>query len=265
MRSSTNKLTSWGWSRIPIGQICAVLAALVCWLPAVGGANAAVISEADLKARIEAATKDLKDLSMTANVVEVDRRAMEKLDANYTRMLELKSAKITLKLPDKVKVDGKLGMVRFEYIINGTIKISRAPAIRFKQRNDYTGDPAKLQGPFDMGIVTTSLWQNRKIGVLDDPTAAANGEIKLRLQWLKGDMVYYAWLDEKNLWLKRVEKYDSRGSLRAKSVYSNARNLGGSIWAPTTVELFAPDGSRAGKTEMVDIKYNSGVQDSLFQ
>ena len=124
MRSSTNKLTSWGWSRIPIGQICAVLAVLVCWLPAVGGANAAVISEADLKARIEAATKDLKDLGMTANVVEVDRRAMEKLDANYARMLELKSAKITLKLPDKVRVDGKLGMVRFEYIINGTIKIS---------------------------------------------------------------------------------------------------------------------------------------------
>lgn len=238
---------------------------LICCWSVAAGTGAATISEADLKARVQTATKDLKDLGMTANVVDFNKNAMEKLDQNLTRMLEIKSSKVSLKMPDKLKVEGKLGMVRFEYIINGTCKISRAPAIRLKQKNDYKGDPAKLQGPFDMGIVTLALWENRKVEVVDDPTATAVGEIKLELRWPKGDMVYYAWLDEKNLWLKRVEKRDSAGKLQAKSVYSNARNVGGSVWIPTTLELFAPDGTRAGKTELVDVKYNTGLQDSLFQ
>ncbi len=246
------------------GAVCVSAAGAIACCLAAGVGRAAGTPDADLKARIQAATKDLKDLSMTANVVEVDRKAIEKLDSNYARMLELKSAKVTLKLPDKMRVEGKLGMVKFEYIINGTIKISRAPTVRFKRKDDYTGDPAKLQGPFDMGIITDTLWRNRKIQVLDDPTVAANGEIKLELRWLKGDMVHYAWLDAKDLWLKRVEKYDAQGNLKMRTVYSNAKNIGGSFWVPTTVEVFAPDGAKVGKTQMVDIKYNSGVQDTLF-
>ena len=247
------------------GAVCVSAAGAIACCLAAGVGRAAGTPDADLKARIQAATKDLKDLSMTANVVEVDRKAIEKLDSNYARMLELKSAKVTLKLPDKMRVEGKLGMVKFEYIINGAIKISRAPTVRFKRKDDYTGDPAKLQGPFDMGIITDTLWRNRKIQVLDDPTAVANGEIKLELRWLKGDMVHYAWLDAKDLWLKRVEKYDAQGNLKMRTVYSNAKNIGGSFWIPTTVEVFSPDGAKAGKTQMVDIKYNSGVQDTLFQ
>jgi outer membrane lipoprotein-sorting protein len=164
-----------------------------------------------------------------------------------------------------MRVEGKLGMVRFEYIISGCIKISRAPAVRFKRKDDYTNDPARLQGPFDVGIVTDSLWRDRKVKVIDDAVAKANGEIKLELRWPKGDMVYYASLDAQNLWLKRVEKYDGQGNLKMKTVYSNARNVSGALWIPTTVEVFSPQGAKVGRTEMSDIKYNMGVQDSLFQ
>jgi hypothetical protein len=113
--------------------------------------------------------------------------------------------------------------------------------------------------------VTPALWRNRRIEVIDDPEAAKNGEIKLRLHWPKGDMILLAWLDEKELWLKRFEKRTASGELQLKAVYLNPRKPGGVIWMPTTVELYASDGEKAGATEYTDIKVNSGLSDSLFE
>ncbi|MCX6344495.1 MAG: hypothetical protein NT018_05400 [Armatimonadetes bacterium] len=244
--------------------VCSILCAAML-LAGVSSAFCATLTEKDLKDKIEAATKDLKDLSMTVKVVDVDRRALEKTDSNYARLMDLKSAKIALKVPDKMRIEGKLGMVKFEYIVNGGIKISRAPAVRFKQKNDYTNDPAKLQGPFDIGLVTSTLWRSRKVELVDDAEAAANGEIKLKLRWLKGDMYYFVWLDAKDLWMKRMEKRDGKDNIRVKMVYSSPKNIGGSIWIPTIAEMYSAENRRVGKTEMTDIEYNIDLKDSLFQ
>ncbi len=156
-------------------------------------------------------------------------------------------------------------MVKFEYIIAGGRKIFRAPKVRINKTDDYSKDPAKLQTPLDLGLVTPQLWENRKVEIVDDPDAQANGEIKLKLTWFKGDMYNLTWIDATNLWLKRFEKHDCAGSLKARVVYSNPVNAGGVIWMPTKVELFAPDGTKAGTTELSDIKVNTNLPDSLFQ
>lgn len=229
------------------------------------GVRASATTQQELKARVVSATKDLKDISMIGTVVESNKDIVEKVDASYARLYELKSARISLKAPDKLRIEGKLGMVKFEYIIAGGMKITRAPMLRFKKKEDYSSDPAKLQGPFDMGLVTPSLWENRRVEILDDPECKLNSEIMLKLRWLKGDMYYLAWVDEQNLWLKRIEKRDGEGKLRVRMVYSNPKNIGGVIWMPTTAEMYAPDGAKAGKTEISDIKFNVGMPDSMFE
>lgn len=233
-----------------------LLAVVVCAQP---------VSEQDLRVRIESATKDFRDVTMTVNVKDKNKAALTKVDPDYARLYEFQTATLWVKAPDKIRIDSKLGMVKFEYIVAGGKKIFRAPKVRINKVDDYSKDPAKLQTPLDLGIVTPQLWQNRKVQVLDDPEDRADGEIKLRLTWFKGDMYNLAWLDAANLWLKRFEKHDGAGNLRARVVYSNPVNVGGVIWMPTKVELFAPDGSKAGTTELTDIKVNTNLPDTLFQ
>lgn len=224
-----------------------------------------LITEAELKARIEEAAKDLQDISMVGTVTFKNKKALAKIDANYSRLYDFKSATVVHKSPDKFRMDGKLGMVRFEYIISGGHKIVRAPSIRFTKKEDYSDDPAKLQDALDIGLITPSLWHHRKVEIIDDPEAAAVGEIKARLRWPKGDMIHYVWIDQADLYLKRFEKRDPTGKLLFRVEYSEPRQAGGVIWMPTKVEVFSADGERAGASEYSDIKTNMGVQDSFFE
>jgi len=234
--------------------IAALASAAVCAQP---------ISEQDLKTRVGAVTKDFSDLTGTVTVKEKNKAALTKVDESYARLYDFQTATLSLKAPDKIRLESKLGMVKVEYIIAGGKKIFRAS--KYRQTNDYSNDPAKLQTPLDMGLVTLQLWENRKVEVVDDADAQAKGEIKLKLTWAKGDMVNYAWLDATNLWLKAFEKRDSRGGLMARVVYSSPVNAGGVIWIPTRVELYAPDGTKAGATELSDVKVNTNLPDKLFQ
>lgn len=243
--------------------IAALIALSIC--ASVCAVQAAPITTDQLKDRIETATKNFKDATITATVKDKNKAALTKVDQNYARLYEFQSAALQLKTPDMIRIESKLGMVKFEYIIAGGKKIFRAPKIRMNRVDDYSNDPAKLQSPLDLGIVTPQLFVNRRVEVLDDADAASKGEIALKLTWLKGDMVNLVWLDATNLWLKRFEKRDSQGKLLARVVYSNPQNPGGVIWMPTKVELYAPDGDKAGSMELSDIKINTNLPDSLFK
>lgn len=237
---------------------------LVIIVSCISTSFATLITEQELKDKIEEATKNFSDMTATVTVREKNKQALTKVDENYARLYEFQSANLSLKAPDKIRIDARLGMVKFEYIIAGGKKIFRAPKVKINKVDDYSHEPAKLQSPLDLGIVTSQLWVGRNVVIIDDPEAEAKGEIKIKLTWLKGDMVNYAWLDSTNLWLKAFEKRDSRNNLLARVVYSNPQNVNAVIWMPTRVELYASDGDKAGATELTDIKVNTNLPDSLF-
>ncbi len=266
VRSSILRFPGSVWRERSVGLWSVTFAAL-CVMVLVGtpAARAAKLSEQDLKARIEAATKDFRDMTAVLTAVYKNKQLMTQVDPAYSRLYEFRSANLSFKSPNKIRVDGKLGMVKFEYIISGCTKIVHAPSIRFSQREDYKDDPAKVQNALDLGIVTPSIWENRSVEVLDNPEAESNGEVNVRLRWPKGDMIYLAWIDAQNLWLKRFEKRDAQNKLLARVEYSEPKNLGGVIWVPTKVEMYTPDGGKAGASELTDIKVNTDLADSLFQ
>lgn len=222
-------------------------------------------NEQDLKAAIEAATCGFKDMSATVIVREKNKDVLTSVDEGFARLYDFQSAQIQLKAPDKIRIESKLGMVKVEYIISDGKKIFRAPKIKMNKVDDYSHSPAKLQKPLDFGLVTPQLWEGRSVEIVDDAEANANGEIKLKLMWPTGDMVNYAWLDAEHYWLKRFEKRDAKDNLISRVEYSNPKNLGNVIWLPTKVELYAPDGGKAGATEFTDIKVNSGLADAIFK
>ncbi len=243
-------------ARIVTALILACLAAsLAC--------PALAITEDELKAQIAAATKDFADITMTINVTLKDKKALEKMEPSYARLYECKTATVFLKHPDKVRTEAKLGMVKLEYIINGSTKIFRAKNLRINQKEDCAKKPAKLQTAFDFGMVTSSLWSNRAIQIIPDSEAEANGEIKLRAQWPTGRSGHLVWLDAKDLYLKKVEKHDRQGQVESTVVYTNPVKLG-PIVIPTKAELFSPTGTSVAISECTNIKANTGLADSLF-
>lgn len=241
---------------ISLLSICLIIAAITL---------CSAMTESELKAQVVEATKDFKDVSMLGTVVYKNKAALTKVDTAYAQLYEFKTANVKLKMPDKLRIDGKLGMVKIEYIINQGIKIVRSPTLKINKKKDYSSDPAKLQNALDIGLLTPSLWNGRVVEVIEDSEANTNGEIKLRLKWMKGDMVYIAWIDAKDLWLKRFEKQDNAGIMQVRMVYSNPQKIGGVIWMPMHVEMFAADGEKAGATEFSDVKVNADLADSLFE
>ena len=223
------------------------------------------ITEEELKARVTESTKGFEDLTMVGTAVYKDKKALAKVEPTYARLYDFNTANILFKPPDKMRMESKLGMVRVEYIINGSKKILRAPMLKVNKVEDFTGDPAKLHDAFDLGLITPGLWRNRRVEVLDAPEAQAKGEIKLRLRWAKGDMILLAWIDAENLWLKRFEKRDPENKLQVRMVYSDAKRVGDIIWVPAKAEMFTSDGEKAGTTQFTDMKVNTQLADSLFE
>ncbi len=221
--------------------------------------------EEQLKARITEATKGFQDIKMDVTVTQKDKKALMKVQSAYSRLYDFKSATIHVKQPDKMRTEGRLGMVRFEYIINGSDKLIRSPSINFNKRESYPDDPSKLQDALDMGLITPSIWRTRGMQIIDDPEAKATGEIKVRYFFPRGDMLYYIWLDEKDLWLKRFEKRRADSTLEVSFVYSNPQHFGDVIWMPTKTEMFASDGSKAGTLESSKVEVNANPPDTLFQ
>ncbi len=243
-------------ARLTIG-----LAAIMLFLSLT--APVAAITEDELKARIEAATKGFSDITMTITVNLKDKKALEKMEPSYARLYECKTATVWIKQPDKVRTESKLGMVKLEYIINGTTKIFRAKNLRINQKEDCSKRPAKLQSAFDFGLVTNTLWNNRSVTIIPDAEAEANGEIKIRLQWPTGNTGHVVWLDAKDLYLKRVEKHDGNDQVESTVLYTNPTKLD-TIVVPTTAELISPTGVSVGTMDITNIKINTNVPDTLF-
>lgn len=219
----------------------------------------------ELKSRITRAGSGLKDVTFTLNVTEKNADAIEKVDPNYSRVYEFKTARIYLKEPDKLRTEGKLGMVKFEYIINGGHKIIRAPLLKIRKESDYTGNPGKLNDALDFGVIVPSLWALRTMEIMDDAEAASRGETKVRLRWAEAAMSIVLWLDCKEMYLKRLERRDGNDQTKIVLTYTNHRKPDGAVWIPSRIEMLTPDGTKVGVSEITDIKINSGLADSLFK
>ncbi len=224
-----------------------------------------VSPEEQLKSRITEGTQGFSDIKMDVTVTQKDKKALTRVESSYSRLYDFKSATIYVKQPDKMRTEGRLGMIRFEYIINGSDKIVRAPTINFNKREKYPDEPAKVQDALDTGLITPSLWRTRSIQIVDDAEAAAAGEIKVRYSYPAGDMQYLIWLDEKDLWLKRFEKRQADGTLEVRFVYSNPQRFGEVIWMPTRTEMYAADGAKAGTLESSKVEVNINPPDTMFQ
>jgi hypothetical protein len=91
---------------------------------------------ADVRGQVKAATKGLKDITLTAKVVYGNKKELSKIGKDFPKSYDFKTTTVKYKAPDKMKVEGKLGMVGVTIIINGCFKAYRVPALHISKKED---------------------------------------------------------------------------------------------------------------------------------
>ena len=238
-----------------------IMMKLICILIALCLAASVSASAADLRSRIRQETGDFKDISLTCKVLQADHDALRKIGKDFPKSYEFKSTLVRFKAPDKMKMEGKLGMVKIEIIINGNRKITIIPPIHYRKREDISDKPHKRQTDLDVGMITDSLWRGYIVTSIDDDGPA--DRITFCRENSK-DKKLVAWVDDKSLKLLKVEKYESDGRLISRYIYSGHSLINGVAWVPSKIQVYNCDGKLAGTTSYENIKINTGIPDSVF-
>lgn len=221
---------------------------------------------ADIRSRILQATRDFKDVTLTCKVLYANIAELKKISSDFPKSYELKTTTVKYKSPDKMKMEGKLGMLKVSIMINGAQKCIRIPGLRYSRKEDISSEPHKRQSDLDIGIITGSLW--RDYTVLDTANDKASETPVYRVTFVRNnsrDKKLVCWVDSKSLKLLKVEKHESDGTLRARYVYSDHTLVGDTIWVPGRVDVYNVEGKLAGTTAYTNIRLNTDLPDSEFK
>lgn len=224
------------------------------------------VAHADLRASVREATRNFKDITLVCRVTYANVPELKKIGKDFTRTYEFKTTFVRYKAPDKFKIEGKLGMVKAEVVINGDRKATIIPAVHYTKKENIASEPHKRQTDLDIGILSDSLWQDYI--VLDtDTETTPSGQVH-KIVFVRSnarDEKMICWAEARTYKLLKLEKHNSDGSLKCRFIYSKHSLVDGIIWVPGRVDVYNRDGKLAGTTVYENIRLNTGIPDAEFR
>ena len=240
---------------------------LKIFLPAVMAAllTGAAPVRADVRAEIREATGGFRDITLTGKVTYANVKELKKIGKDFPKSYEIKDTLIRFKSPDKMRVEGKLGMLRVIMIINSDKKAFFVPSLKYSDKEDITGKPHKKQGELDIGIITESLWAEYVVAGADQDDSSGSSVHRIRFTRTNSpNENMLVWLDGRDFRLLKLEKYDRGNVLRSRTIYLNHQRHEG-IWVPAKINLYNSDGKLAATSVYRGVRVNKGLADSLFR
>ena len=216
----------------------------------------------NIKDELQAATAKFRDLTATFVSTYTNKNELSKMGKSYARSYEFKEAKLFFKDPDKFKMEGKLGMIRMEYIIAGDIRVFRVPSLHISKKEDLSKKGGKKQTCIDVGMITDGIWKTFDVRLIGEDSGTYVIDIAPPED---PDFRQRIWVDCKDLYMCKREQYDRKGRLRARYLFKNHKRVDGVIWVAGKTEMYNRSGGLAGISELRDIKVNDGVADSEFR
>ncbi|HEY3297839.1 MAG TPA: outer membrane lipoprotein-sorting protein [Armatimonadota bacterium] len=217
-------------------------------------------AQADVREQVKAATHHFRDICVTCKVAYSNQRELQKIGKDFPKSYELKSSTAQYKYPDKMRVEGKLGLLKVVMLINGDMKLFVIPTVRYRDKENIKGKPHKRQTELDLGIVTESLWSDYIVTQVED-LGAEYKIVFVRSNSKNKNLV--CWLDSKTLRMMKLEKFENDGGLKSRYIYSNHKEYQG-IWVPGRIDVYNEDGKLAATTVYEKVSVNSGIPDSVF-
>lgn len=218
----------------------------------------------DIREQVREATKGFRDLSATMVATYANKGELRKMGRDFAQSYEFETAEMVFKNPNKLKMSGKVGLVRVDFIITGEVRIIRVPSLRISKRDSLADDPRKHRTPLDVGVLADGVWREYDVKLESERVVDGRKEYVLSLTRKGTRQPQRLWIDAETLRPVQREKYDDSGRLAVRFEYVDAQKIDG-IWVPRKIKAYSPSGKLAGVTEYRNIKVNSGVPDSEFQ
>jgi outer membrane lipoprotein-sorting protein len=227
-------------------------------------ASAATISNDDsirLRARIKDYAGKFASMKATVVVTKTNRRELDKMGAGIGMSYQFEKADVEFKSPDKMRLDGKLGMMKVQFVTTGSMRWVKTPVM--KKQEEITNEPMKQMTALDVGVVSERFWDLYDVKCVGIQDLESCPVYVLRLQ-AKGSMKsQLLYIDTVGLKLMRSDRLLDDGKINVKTIYSGHKQIGG-VWVPSKAMVYNGDDKLAAATETRDVAVNVPLEDKEF-
>jgi hypothetical protein len=213
------------------------------------------------------AQPNVRDIRATVLVDKKSDDALREIGKDEPKGYGIKRSQFSLKEPDKVRVEGKYGLISILYVINGDRKMRSTLGVR-KVKNIATR-PGERYTALDLGILTPQVVNRLESRFLRFET---RGTKKLPVFEVRfkgepgGARPNILTIDPTTRTVvERLEMYRTQNRPKRRFVYLNPVRYADGVWLPSRVELYSPSGKLGATSQYVDVTVNGGLSDSLFQ
>ena len=222
------------------------------------------ITPDELKSKVGQATRGFDDITLSAKVQYANKGELKKIGKDFLKSYEFKDTTVWFRYPDKMRIEGRLGMVTARLVMDALKKTLSIPSLRYHKTEDVSHEPHKRQTDYDIGIISGSLWRDYMVQEVE---VEKNSDPVYRITCVRENSrnkKIVSWVDAATFKLLKVEKFEKSGKLISRTIYSNHVLVNG-LWVPKKVDVYSTDGKLAGTTAYENIKVNTNLPDSTFK
>jgi len=210
--------------------------------------------------------RSFKDATFDLKVVQANFNELKKIDDDFDKQYRLKSTKVSVREPLMLRLETKIDDTTVMYIVNGFKRIFRVPRANINSKEDLKDAPGKIQTSMDFGIITpnvlSSLFEAKYLR-----TDRATGQYVFDLTYKKPRFSdtsrHRVWIDPDKRFTVKREVYNQYGRQLSTFYYDKPEQESG-VWIPTRVTVKNVEGKVGAVSEVVSLKVNTGLPESLF-
>lgn len=208
---------------------------------------------------------NFKDASFQVKLVYANQGELKKINSDFGETYRFKTMDVEIKEPFMLRMAGSVEDTKLLFLLNGTTRMTSIPKIGVHQKENLEEKPGKRQTPLDFGFLTPSMFQGLFTADFVR-TDRATGDYVFDIHYnpkYNYKVYYRVWIDPQKHYTTKREWYRKDRQL-ATFYYSDPVNQDG-VWLPTHLLVKNVEDQRAGETEYVAMKVNSGLSDDLFR
>jgi outer membrane lipoprotein-sorting protein len=221
---------------------------------------------ADPVDEIRAAHRRVTDLQVQVVRTEVRSDELKKMGGKVTPVLDFSQLRIQYRAPDKLRVEGKRGILPVVVIENGDVKTFRT-ALGIRSTRNVRGQPAKKQGGLELGLLSDTLWDDYNV-VLVGPGTADGIDCHILELTPKVDPrpgTIRLWVDQKSFRVVQRDRYNRQGKLKHRCLFRQPLSTPVGVWLSRRAEFYNAEARFVGAVELRDVRVNQGIADSAFR
>lgn len=230
------------------------------------GALAALPVQAQ-KSLADYAQPTLKDLTANVKIVSKNNAELKKIGKGYVDGYSLGSQEFWWQQPDRVRFQGKKGLMTVRRITNGSKQLLEVPPLHRKV-TDLTKKPGKGDSISDIGVIAADWVRDVESRWLRNETRGGK-TYPVFEYWEKLDPRYKHELiidPETKTVIERIDHHRNPKTpgFRKRFVYSEVQDVGG-VKLPARVEVYNGENKLAAVMKYEKVKVNTNLSDKMFK